>query len=112
MRLMHWQESWHRTSLKVQRKSMYNPSRIRRMTVMKRIVMALLMVAMVISLTACGGNVEQNENSSSDTLDREQSPAPAEESESTSAQPETGGTPEPSGNANLTDTDGTGAADI
>lgn len=79
---------------------------------MKRIVMALLMAAMVISLTACGGNVEQNGNSSSDTLDREQSPAPAEESESTSAQPETGGTPEPSGNANLTDTDGTGAADI
>lgn len=48
---------------------------------MKKIMMALLMAAMVISLTACG-------------------------------QPETGGTPEPSGNANLIGTDGTGAADI
>ena len=63
---------------------------------MKRIVMALLMTAMVISLTACGGK----------------SPVLAGESESASVQPETSDTPEPSGNANLKDTDGTGAADI
>ena len=68
---------------------------------MKRIVMALLITAMVISLTACGGNAGQNGNSSSDTLDRE----------SISVQPKTGGTSEPPGNANLTDTDSTGAAD-
>ncbi len=29
---MHWQESWRRISLKVQRKNMYNPSRIRNKT--------------------------------------------------------------------------------
>ena len=79
---------------------------------MKRIVMALLMAAMVISLTACGGNSKQGGNTASDTSDREQNPAPVGEPESASVQLETGGTPEPSGNANLTDTDGTGAADI
>ena len=79
---------------------------------MKRIVMALLMAAMVISQTACGGNAGQGGNPAPDTVDREQSPVPTGEPESASVQPETGGTPEPSGNANLTDTDGTGAADI
>ena len=49
---------------------------------MKRIVMALLMAAVVISLTACGQNAGQNGNSSSDTMDKEQSSAPAEESAS------------------------------
>lgn len=43
---------------------------------MKRIVMALLMTAMVVSLTACGGNTGQDGSPASDTLDREQSPAP------------------------------------
>ena len=62
---------------------------------MKKIVMALLMAAMVISLTACGGNAGQNGNSSSDTSDREQSPAPAGEPESVSVQPETNRTSEP-----------------
>ena len=79
---------------------------------MKRIVMALLMAAMVISLAACGGDARQGGNPASDTVDREQSLVPTREPESASVQPETGGTPEPSGNANLTDTDGTGAADI
>ena len=79
---------------------------------MKRIVMALLMAAMVISLTACGQNAGQGENASTDTLDREQSSVPTGESESESVQPETDGTPEPSGNANSTYTDGIGAADI
>lgn len=79
---------------------------------MKRTVMALLMAAIVISLTACGGNAGQDGSSVSDTLGREQSPVPAGEPESASVHPETGGTPEPSGDANLTDTDGTGAADI
>ncbi|MDE6713463.1 MAG: NAD(P)H-dependent oxidoreductase [Lachnospiraceae bacterium] len=76
---------------------------------MKRIVMALLMAAMVISLTACGGNAGQGGNPASDTVDREQSPVPTGEMESASIQQETDGTTEPSGNANLTDTD---AADI
>ncbi len=78
---------------------------------MKRIVMALLMAAMVISLTACGGNAGQGGNTATDTLDREQSPVPTGEPGTASVQPETGGTPESSGDANLTDTDGTGAAD-
>ena len=77
--------------------------------VMKRIVMALLMAAMVISLTACGGNAGQNGNSSSDALDREQSPAHVEES--ASAQPETNDTFESSEDAAVTGTDGTEAAD-
>ncbi|MDE5588339.1 MAG: NAD(P)H-dependent oxidoreductase [Acetatifactor sp.] len=76
---------------------------------MKKIVMALLMAAMVISLTACGGNAGQNGNSLSDTLDREQSPASAEES--ASVQPETNGTFESSEDAAVTGTDGTEAAD-
>ena len=79
---------------------------------MKRIVMALLMAAMVISLTACGQNAGRGGNTAADTLDREQNPAPTGEPESASVQPETGGTPEPSGNADLKDSDGTGAADI
>ena len=76
---------------------------------MKRIVMALLMAAVVISLTACGQNAGQNGNSSSDTMDKEQSPAPAEES--ASVQPETNGTFESSEDVAVTDTDGTEAAD-
>ena len=77
---------------------------------MKRIVMALLMAAMIISLTACGGNARQSENTASDTLEREQSPVSAGEPESISAQPETDGTPEPSEDAALTGTDSTDAA--
>ena len=77
---------------------------------MKRIVMALLMAAMVISLTACGGNSKQGGNTASDTSEREQSPAPAGESESASAQPETVGTPEPSEDAASTEMDSTDAA--
>ncbi len=61
---------------------------------MKRIVMALLMAAMVISLTACGGNAGQGENTVTDTLEKEQSLTPAGESEAVSVQPETGGTPD------------------
>ncbi|MDE6749367.1 MAG: flavodoxin, partial [Lachnospiraceae bacterium] len=79
---------------------------------MKKIVMALLMVAMVISLTACGQNAGQGGNTSSDTLDREQSSVPTGGSEAESVQLETTGALEPSGNANLTGTDGTEAADI
>ncbi|MDE5746299.1 MAG: flavodoxin [Acetatifactor sp.] len=79
---------------------------------MKRIVMALLMAAMVISLAACGENAGQGGNSSSDTLGREQSLVPTGEPESATGQLETGDTPAPSGNTDLTDTDGTGAADI
>ena len=79
---------------------------------MKRTVMALLMATMVISLTACGQNAGQGGNSSSDTSGREQSSMPTTgEAESASVQSETGGTTEPSGNADLTDTDGTDAAD-
>ena len=78
---------------------------------MKKIVMALLMAAMVISLTACGGNAGQNGNSSSDTSDREQSPAPAGEPESVSVQPETNGTFESSEDAAVTGTDSAEAAD-
>ena len=79
---------------------------------MKRIVMALLMAAMVVSLTACGGNAGQGGNPASDTVDKEQSPVSPGETESASVQQETDGTTEPSENANLTDTDGTDAADI
>ena len=43
---------------------------------MKRIVMALLMAAMVISLTACGGNAGQGGNPAADTVDMEQSSVP------------------------------------
>ena len=78
---------------------------------MKKIVIALLTVAMVISLTACGQNAGQGGSSASDTLDREQSPVPAGEPEAASAQPETGGTSEPSEDAALTGTDGTDAAE-
>ena len=78
---------------------------------MKRIVMALLMAAMVISLTACGGNSKQGGNTASDTSDREQNPAPVGEPESASVQLETGGTPEPSEDVALTDMDSTDAAD-
>ena len=77
---------------------------------MKKIVMALLMAAMVISLTACGGNARQGGNTATDTMDREKSPVPTGESESASVQPETGGTPEPSGDVALTDMDSTDAA--
>ena len=76
---------------------------------MKRIVMALLMAAVVISLTACGQNAGQNGNSSSDTMDKEQSPAPAEES--ASVQQETNGTFESSEDVAVTDIDGTEAVD-
>lgn len=78
---------------------------------MKRIVMALLMAAMVVSLAACGGNAGQGGNSSSDTLGREQSLVPTGEPESTTGQLETGDTPAPSGNTDLTGTGGTDAAD-
>lgn len=57
-----------------------------KMIVMKRTVAALLMAAMVISLTACGGNAGQGGNPASDTLDREQSSAPTGEQESASVQ--------------------------
>lgn len=78
---------------------------------MKRIVMALLMAAMVISLAACGGNAGQGGNSSSDTLGREQSLVPTGEQELAPSQSETGNTPALSGNTDLTGTDGTDAAD-
>lgn len=78
---------------------------------MKRIVMALLMAAMVISLTACGGNARQDSNAASDTLEKEQSSVPAEESETESVQPETGGTSESSEDVAVTGMDGTDAAD-
>ncbi len=78
---------------------------------MKRIVMALLMAAMVTSLTACGGNAGQGGSSVSDTLDREQSPVPAGAPEEASVQPETDGTPEASGDAAVAGTDSTDAAD-
>ena len=61
---------------------------------MKRKVMALLVAAMVISLTACGGNAGQSGTPASDTLEMEQSSVPTGEQESASVQPETGGTPE------------------
>lgn len=77
---------------------------------MKRIVMALLMAAMVISLTACGQNAGRGGNTAADTLDREQNPVPAGEPESASAQPETVGTPEPSEDAASTDMDSADAA--
>ncbi len=78
---------------------------------MKRIVMALLMAAMVISLTACGGNAGQGGNTATDTLEKEQSPVPAGEAEAASVQPESDDTPEPSEEAALTDMDSTDAAD-
>ncbi len=78
---------------------------------MKRIVMALLMAAIVISLTACGGNAGQGGSSVSDTLDREQSLVPTGEPGAASVQPETGGTPEPSEDAAVAGMDSTGAAD-
>ncbi len=77
---------------------------------MKKIVMALLMAAMVISLAACGGNAGQGGNTATDTLDREQSPVPTEKSESASVQSETGGAPESSEDGALTDMDNTDAA--
>ena len=76
---------------------------------MKRIVVSLLMAAMVISLTACGGNTKQRGNTATDTSEREQSPAPSEESES--VQPETDGTPEPSEDATVAEMESTDAAD-
>ncbi len=77
---------------------------------MKRKVMALLMAAMVISLTACGGNAGQGGNTVTDTLEKEQSPVPAGESEAASVQPETDHTPEPSEDAAVA-MDSTDAAD-
>ena len=77
---------------------------------MKRIVMTLLTAAMVISLTACGGNTGQGGSAASDTLDREQSSVPIGESEEASVQPETGGTSEASEDTALTGTNGTDAA--
>ncbi len=80
---------------------------------MKRIVVALLMAAMVISLAACGGNAGQNGNSSSDALDREQSPASSEELES--VQPETDDTPEPvedAATAEMESTDTAGSQEV
>lgn len=77
---------------------------------MKRIVMALLMAAMVISLTACGGNAGQGENTVTDTLEKEQSPVPAGESEAASVQPESDDTPESSEDAAVA-MDSTDAAD-
>ena len=78
---------------------------------MKRIVMALLMAAMAISLTACGGNAGQGGNTASDTLEKKQSPEPKGEPEAASVQPETNGTSEPSEDAALTGMDSTDAAD-
>lgn len=77
---------------------------------MKRIVISLLMAAMVISLTACGGNTKQGGNTVSHTSEREQSPAPAGESESASVKPETDDTPAPSEDAAPTGMDSTDAA--
>ncbi len=77
---------------------------------MKKIVMALLMAAMVISLTACGKNAGQGGNTVTDTLEKEQSPVPAGESEAASVQPESDDTPEPSEDAAMA-MDSTDAAD-
>ena len=78
---------------------------------MKRIVMALLMAAMVISLTACGGNAGQGGNPASDTSESEQSPAPTGEAENESVQSEADGTSESSTDAAATEIDSTEAAD-
>ncbi|MBD5463461.1 MAG: flavodoxin [Lachnospiraceae bacterium] len=78
---------------------------------MKRVVVALLMAAMVISLTACGKNAGQGGNTASDTSEREQSAVPIGESGTEPARPETGDTPEPSEDAAVTGMDSTDAAD-
>ncbi len=81
---------------------------------MKRIVVALLTAAMVISLAACGKNAGQGENTATDTLEKEQSPVPAGEPEAASVQPESDDTPEPAEDeAVATDsTDAAGSQDV
>ena len=77
---------------------------------MKRIVMALLMAAMVISLTACGGNAGQGGNTASDTSEREQSAVSTGESGTEPARPDTDNAPEPSEDAAVTGMDSADAA--
>ena len=77
---------------------------------MKKIVMALLMATMVISLTACGKNAGQGGNTASDTSEREQSAVSTGKSGTEPAQPETDNTPEPSEDAAVTGMDRTDAA--
>ncbi len=77
---------------------------------MKRIVMALLMTAMVISLTACGKNAGQGGNTASDPSEREQSAVSTGESGTEPARPDTDDTPESSEDAAVTGVDSTDAA--